>query len=699
VATLYLKAAGGNFNGANWSTTGSGGGDSNTPTAADNCIAEAGSGALTINSGSVCRSFNCTSGTGNYAGTITHTAAVAWTIGDGTDGAGNVALKFVAGVTYTKGNTTTSSITFANSSNSGTAQTITWAGLTHGNVTFNGVGGSWQLQDASTAASSTAGTITLGNGTLDTNGKTCVWGVFSITGTATRTVKLGASSITLANTGTPFNATVTTNLTFNANTSTIIISGSGPIFQGGGLTYNTVNFTGAATKEIVGANTYANLSVVGTANLVNIVQFDASQIITGTLTLTGNSVVNRLFVTSQTVGTAITLTAATVSLTNIDCQDITGAGAASPFTGTSLGNAQGNSGITFSTPKNAYWVGTTANWSVANRWAATSGGTTGTGNYPLPQDTAIFDAASFSADGNVISFNSQGVQRHSSIDTSAVDQTFTLDAGGSLFRPCGSITLSNKTTVINFLEWIGRGSSTLTVNGATVASLYINGPGGTLTLQDTLTLSNALTNTTGTFHANGQAVTTASLSNGAVATMNMSTSTFTITGTGGSVVSLLGSPVTTNSSLVFSNMSADTSVIFTSGRTFNNLTISGGTGVFQFPGHFSNGLTTTFNNITVTTGGSAKNIRIQAGAIIQVTGTLSMTGAAGNVITIDSSGAGSAATISKASGVVSCDYLSLKDNTATGGAFFYAGANSSSVSNVTGWNFSAAPQGSFFLSL
>jgi hypothetical protein len=69
------------------------------------------------------------------------------------------------------------------------------------------------------------------------------------------------------------------------------------------------------------------------------------------------------------------------------------------------------------------------------------------------------------------------------------------------------------------------------------------------------------------------------------------------------------------------------------------------------------------------------------------------TGSSGNVITINTTSAGTAATLSKSSGIVSCDWLSLKDSTATGGATFYAGANSTNVSGNTGWTFSAAPSG------
>lgn len=58
-------------------------------------------------------------------------------------------------------------------------------------------------------------------------------------------------------------------------------------------------------------------------------------------------------------------------------------------------------------------------------------------------------------------------------------------------------------------------------------------------------------------------------------------------------------------------------------------------------------------------------------------------------MTVQSSSAGSPATISKPSGIVSCDYLSLKDSTATGGATFYAGSNSTNISGNTGWLFNS----------
>jgi hypothetical protein len=97
-ADRFFKTGATTWNSANnWSATGSGGGDNaGVPTDADDVYLDATSGNLTIDVAGVCRSINCT----GYTGTITHNA-LTLTIGDGTAGAGNIALKFVPGMTYT----------------------------------------------------------------------------------------------------------------------------------------------------------------------------------------------------------------------------------------------------------------------------------------------------------------------------------------------------------------------------------------------------------------------------------------------------------------------------------------------------------------------------------------------------------------------------------------------------------------------
>ena len=71
------------------------------------------------------------------------------------------------------------------------------------------------------------------------------------------------------------------------------------------------------------------------------------------------------------------------------------------------------------------------------------------------------------------------------------------------------------------------------------------------------------------------------------------------------------------------------------------------------------------------------------GATVTINGDLAKAGD-GRVMLVSST-PGTAATLSKASGVVNGDYLAVRDVTATGGATFNAGVRST-LSNATGWN-------------
>jgi hypothetical protein len=115
--------------------------------------------------------------------------------------------------------------------------------------------------------------------------------------------------------------------------------------------------------------------------------------------------------------------------------------------------------------------------------------------------------------------------------------------------------------------------------------------------------------------------------------------------------------------------------------TYYNLNI-GGTGAVTLTGN------NTFNTISNST--QPITIDFAAGSTQTVT-NFNVSGTAGNLVTLQSTTPGSQFTLSKASGTVSRDYLSIKDSAATGGAAWYAGANSTNVSNNTGWTFTAPP--------
>jgi hypothetical protein len=129
-------------------------------------------------------------------------------------------------------------------------------------------------------------------------------------------------------------------------------------------------------------------------------------------------------------------------------------------------------------------------------------------------------------------------------------------------------------------------------------------------------------------------------------------------------------------------MTRATSKTFTGGGSTYNCTLSNdGAGALTITG--SNTFTTLANGVQPTT------FTFTSGTTQTLT-NWSISGTAGNLVTIGASTT-SAATLSDASGTVSADYLSISYITATGGATWYAGANSTNGGNNTGWQFSAAP--------
>lgn len=96
----------------------------------------------------------------------------------------------------------------------------------------------------------------------------------------------------------------------------------------------------------------------------------------------------------------------------------------------------------------------------------------------------------------------------------------------------------------------------------------------------------------------------------------------------------------------------------------------------------------TFANITNTV--QPATITLTAGTT-QTVSAFGVSGTAGNLITLNSSSAGSQATLSDSSGVNSVSYTSIKDINATGGATWNAFVTSGNVDdgNNTGWDFFA----------
>lgn len=282
-------------------------------------------------------------------------------------------------------------------------KTITSNGLAFpGNANFSGVGGAWSLQDA--FAINSGNTITFTNGSIITNGYAVTAGVFSSSNANTRSLNLGASTVSITGTGTIWNITDPTNMTLNAGTSTITTSGTAAsiTFAGGGLTYYNVTFGATYNNyNLSGANTFNDLTVASPAGVgrrnVNV---EGTQTINGTLTAVGSAANSRSRFTGEYTGT--TITAASVSLADTDFGSIIAAGASSPWSGTRLGDFGDNTNITFASPKTVYWNQPAGgNWSDV-AWATSSGGAVNVNNFPLGQDTAVLDDAGVGASTTIV---------------------------------------------------------------------------------------------------------------------------------------------------------------------------------------------------------------------------------------------------------------------------------------------------------
>lgn len=696
MATLYLKAAGGNWTTAGtWSNVSSAGGDSSgPPTAADDCVADAGSGAVTIDSGAVCRSLDCT----GYVGTATHNA-ITWTIGDGTAGAGNIALKLVAGMTYTLVNAATSAISFI--STSSTQQTVAFGGKTHGNLTFNSSSnGDYAVTSAMSCGSTATVTVTKGtvhfDGPSDNSGLSHSIGIFSSSNSNVRTINLGTCTLTCVAGGTSFTLLTTTNLTFTASSSTVTLTGAAALIQTGSQTFGTLNFTGSGTavlSKTTGVDfTCSNLNRTGTASKTDVLRLSgsssASYTVSNTLTLAGNSATNRLLVADpNALNASKTITCnGTVTASNVDFRDISGAGSASwdlsAITGGS-GDCGGNVGITFTTGVTLHWQNaSSSSWSTASNWDTSPSATS---RVPLSQDNVAMDKAFGTSQTVTLDMPRAG----KSIDWTGATWTTALTwANTTATTMYGGMTLisglTNTGTTAFTLE--GRGSFTWTSAGVTFTNpVTIAMVGGTLTLQDALNISGAtsLTHTDGTLVDNGQTITLLIfVSSGTRTRVVTKTGSWTITGASGtpwSVVST-GLTFTDSSGTITLSDVGGTNKIFAGGgvTTYGALTITGaGAGVWTFTG------SNTFTTLTIN---SPKTVKFTAGTTTTVT-TFTATGTAGNLITMDTDTGASTWSLSKSSGYVNCDYLSLTRSTATGGALFYAGKNSTNGGSNTGWIF------------
>ncbi|MFZ4600052.1 MAG: beta strand repeat-containing protein, partial [Terrimicrobiaceae bacterium] len=309
-SVYWVTLAGGNWSGTNWAATSGGAASTdNFPLAQDTAIIENTglntSATVTLDSAYV------------YIGTLDMSSRTnAMTLAGSTTYLIFGDWKFGSGVTRTYSGT----LSFGGRN----TQTITSAGKSFSNnFLIDSYGGTVQLADDLNIG---AGSITVTNGTFNTQGYAVTAGSLESNSTTIRAINLGSSTVNLSTNGTAVNITNSGNLTFNAGTSQINCTNNTVTIDGASITFYNVSFTGtsAATKTITGINVFNNLTITAPAAAgLMLVSCFGNQTITGTLTCAGATAVRRVFVRSNTLGTSRTITANSLAATDCDFRDIT----------------------------------------------------------------------------------------------------------------------------------------------------------------------------------------------------------------------------------------------------------------------------------------------------------------------------------------------------------------------------------------
>lgn len=487
-----------------------------------------------------------------------------------------------------------------------TGKTITTNGVALASVTLNGVGGAWTL---GSALNCSGFTVTAGTFSTSVSNYSITASSITSSGTTSRTISLNGSIVNLNSTG-PVSL-VSTNLTFNAGTSSINLTSSGSSnFVGAGVTFNDVTFTSTAStsgiRTISGANTFNNLTIATLAAVgSNTYYIGAGQTINGTLTVTGANGNRRQFIRSDVTGTTRTLTCAAIAtMDDVDFRDIAIAGAASPLSGTRLGNCGGNSNITFDAPKTVYWnLAAGGNWS-ATAWATGSGGTPADTNFPLAQDTAIIENPGLNTSASITIDAQYNI---GTLDSSTRTQFASIGSGGLLTFIVFNGDLILGTGITSFggastVEFSNRSIKTLTTNNRSFGRpVTIDAPGGGIQLVTnnlTVTSANTFTLLQGTLDLNSLTLTTGLFdsSNANTRTIAFGTTGSIVANTTTSGVTVLSMATATNFTFTgTSNISAAMSVT----RTFNfggtagattsnrlNINLTSGASIPTFTGSF-----------------------------------------------------------------------------------------------------------------
>lgn len=338
-----------------------------------------------------------------------------------------------------------------------------------------------------------------------------------------------------------------------------------------------------------------------------------------------------------------------------------------------------------------FWVGGTSTWdaTAGTKWALTSGGTGGQ-VVPTASDDVHFDANS-----GAVTVTVAAASACLSINFTGFTGTFAgasgLTASGAVtlastatFTFTGGITLTPLTTSVPYTSAGASLSCSIVLNAANAA----NG----IQLQDNFViLLSTLTITKGVFDDNNRNVNFGRficIANN-VRVIKGGSGTWTQvqnTASPWNIVPNANLTFTAPASLVFQMNSNGGTTFAGGGVTYNNVSFtlqSSGTSNYTISG------SNTFSTLSFLWTTLARSIFFTAGTTQTLT-SLVCNGISGDLLfALQSTAPGSQWSISCPSGVITASNVSIQDGVATGGAQFFAAANSKNLGNNSGWIFTS----------
>lgn len=628
---------------------------------------------------------NKSSGTLSLSGTISMSGV--WTHTAGTVDAGTSTVSFK----YSNGTFTPGTMSFYNLSMTSNNNTITLSGgdaQVSNNLTLSNLSGTLTLNGNNilvkgniTSSTAYAGTTVLkavGTGSQTLSGSQ-----------AFRAITIDKPSGTLTLSGTIILAGNWTHTkgTVNPGSSTLSLTATST-FTAGSASYNNITIAGSSIT----------LTVSGTATILGNLTISTAggglTLSTGTLNVFGDVSISG----SQGMSTSST---ATIQVGGGGAQTLSSSGGG-PFDNVTINKTGGTLTLSGTIPVVGDWTHTTGNVNA------------GTSTLRIETASSTFTPGSIHYYN--LTLNGTGSPTITVSGTATVTNTLDFSGSGTLTLNTGTISAKGNVTRSGnggmagtaTIQIVGTSDQTLSSSGGgTFSGITVNKSSGVLSLSGTIPLNtNGWTYTAGIVSAG-----TSKLKFTAAATFTPGTPTYydvECSGTAGNTVTLAGNLKLSNTLSL-----TDNNTFTTSGSNYSvttgNLTLSAGTftanaSVIKVSGNISGTGTFTAGTSTVILNGTSQtisNTRTYYNLYKYVTsadtltfthtttytiasgGTARFIGSRGNLLSIQSSSAGTAFTLTKTGSIVA-EYVSLKDCTVSTATSAVA---STSVSGNTNWTF------------